>query len=210
MILLVALLLQEPAEVLNKLAERMKDAKTMTCQVRQVRKTALVERPLVSSGTMAYRREPGRLVFRLTEPRTSEIHMDRRIYQVYRPDEKRLERTEFGSEDVSGKILMMFEPKADELGKTFAIRGGGAKDGLIEVRLESSDEKVRKRLRKIVLTLGEADGALRSLSYTDGEGDDVKFDLSDVEINSALAPDLFALKVPEGTRVLRNSLPQDK
>jgi outer membrane lipoprotein-sorting protein len=195
---------------LKKLSEKMREARTLSARVVQTRRTELTDKPITSSGRMYYRRDPARLVFHLTEPRKAEIHMDRTSYQVFRPDEKRLERTDFGNEDVTGKILMMFEPKADELGKTFAIRGGEKKDGRIEVRLESSDEKVRKRLRKIVLTIGEADGALRSLSYTDGEGDDVTFDLSDVEINSALAPDLFALKVPEGTRVLRNSLPQDK
>ena len=195
---------------LRKLAEKMREARTLSARVVQTRRTELTDKPITSSGRMYYRRDPARLVFHLTEPRKAEIHMDRTSYQVFRPDEKRLERTDFGNEDVTGKILMMFEPKADELGKTFAIRGGEKKDGRIEVRLESSDEKVLKRLRKIVLTIGEADGALRSLSYTDGEGDEVTFDLSDVEINSALAPDLFALKVPEGTRVLRHTLPQDK
>ncbi|RPH37156.1 MAG: outer membrane lipoprotein carrier protein LolA [Planctomycetota bacterium] len=195
---------------LRKLADRMREARTLSARVVQTRRTELTDKPITSSGLMYYRRDPARLVFHLAEPRKAEIHMDRTSYQVYRPDEKRLERTDFGNEDVSGKILMMFEPKTDELGKTFSIRGGGVKDGLIDVRLESSDEKVRKRLRKIVLQIAEADGALRSLAYTDGEGDEVKFELSDVDINPALAPETFTLKVPEGTRVLRHSLPQDK
>jgi outer membrane lipoprotein-sorting protein len=198
------------AAALRKLSEKMREARTLSARVVQTRRTELMDKPITSSGLMYYRRDPARLVFHLAEPRKAEIHMDRTSYQVFRPDEKRLERTDFGNEDVSGKILMMFEPKADELGKTFAIRGGTAKDGLIEVRLESSDEKVRKRLRKIVLLIAEADGALRSLAYTDGEGDEVKFDLSDVAINAAIAPEVFTLKVPEGTRVLRHSLPPDK
>ena len=159
---------------------------------------------------MYYRREPARLVFLLTEPRKAEIHMDRTSYQVYRPDEKRLERTDFTGEDVSGKILMAFEPKTDEVGKAFVIRGGESRDGKIEVRLESSDEKVRKRLRRVSLTIAEADGALQRIVYVDGEGDEVQFDLSDVALNPELSPDVFTLKTPEGTRVLRRSLPADK
>ena len=197
-------------EALRKLSAKMREARTLSARVVQTRRTELTDKPITSSGRMYYRRDPARLVFHLDEPRKAVVHMDRTSYQVYRPDEQRLERTDFGNEDVSGKILMMFEPKADELGTTFVIRGGGAKDGLIEVRLESSDEKVRKRLRKIALTIGEADGGLRSLAYTDGEGDEVKFDLSDVAINPDLAPEIFTLKVPEGTRVLRHTLPQDK
>jgi outer membrane lipoprotein-sorting protein len=194
----------------KKLAERFKDLRTLSAKVVQKRRTDLMDKPLLSSGTMYYRREPARLVFLLIEPRKAEIHMDRSSYQVYRPDEKRLERTEFTGEDVSGKILMAFEPKTDEVGKAFVIRGGESRDGAIEVRLESSDEKVRKRLRSVTLTIAEADGALRRIVYVDGEGDEVQFDLSEVALNPELAPEVFTLKIPEGTRVLRRSLPADK
>jgi outer membrane lipoprotein-sorting protein len=211
-----AALSQEPAAdsaakaALQKLAGRFKEARTLSANVVQSRRTELLDKPITSSGKMFYRRDPARLVFQLAEPRKAEIHMDKTSYQVYRPDEKRLEMTEFGSSDLSAKILMVFDPKPDEIGKAFAIRGGESRDGLIEVRLESSDEKIRKRLQKVQLTIVEADGALRRISYTDGEGDEVSFDLSEVAINPELAAGLFALKVPEGTRVLRRALPQDK
>ncbi len=194
----------------KKLAERFKDLRTLSAKVVQKRRSDLMDKPLTSSGTMYYRREPGRLVFLLTEPRKAEIHMDRSSYQVYRPDEKRLERTDFTGEDVSGKILMAFEPKTDDVGKAFAIRGGESRDGAIDVRLESSDEKVKKRLRSVTLTVAEADGALRRIVYVDGEGDEVQFDLAEVALNPELSPEVFVLKIPEGTRVLRRSLPADK
>jgi outer membrane lipoprotein-sorting protein len=191
---------------LRKLSAKLKDARTLSARVVQHRKTELTEKPITSSGMMYYRRDPARLVFHLTEPRKAEIHMDRGSYQVYRPDEKRLERTDFENEEVTAKILMVFEPKPDDLGKTFTIKAGAAKDGRLEVTLESSDPKVRKRLRKIVLTVAEADGALHNLAYTDGEGDEVRFELSDVAINPDLSADLFTLKVPEGTRVIRRTM----
>jgi outer membrane lipoprotein-sorting protein len=195
---------------LKKLAERLKEAKTLSARVVQHRRTELLDQPIDSSGMMYYRREPARLVFLLTEPRKAEIHMDRTSYQVYRPDEKRLERTDFGGEDVSGKILMVFEPKTEELGKAFAVRGGESVDGQIEVRLEPSDEKVRKRLRRVALRIVEADGALRRLTYVDADGDEVTFDLSDVAINPELPADRFILQTPEGTRVIRRTVAADK
>jgi outer membrane lipoprotein carrier protein len=203
-----------PADVaakaaLRKLADRFKEARTLSARVTQSRKTELLEKPLISTGMMYYRRDPARMVFRLTEPRKAEIHMDRTSYQVYRPDEKRLERTDFENDDVTGKILMVFEPKPDDLGRTFAIRGGESKDGRIEVKLEPSDEKVRRRLKRVSLTIAEADGALHRLSYFDGEGDEVTLDLSDVAINPDLSADLFTLQVPEGTRVLRRTVKKE-
>src|SRR6185295_5894969 len=208
MVVLVAAMQDTAADVaakaaLKKLAERFKEARTLSARVSQSRRSELLDKPLVSSGMMYYRRDPARLVFRLTEPRKAEVHMDRTSYQVYRPEEKRLERTDFENDEVTGKILMVFEPKPDDLGKTFAVRGGESKDGRIEVRLEPADEKVRRRLKRVSLTIAEADGALHRLSYFDGEGDEVTLDLSDVAINPDLSADLFTLQVPEGTRVLR-------
>jgi outer membrane lipoprotein carrier protein len=194
----------------QKLADKFKGVRTLSAKVVQNRRTELLDKPVTSTGSMYYRRDPAKLVFHMSEPRKAEIHMDRTSYQVYRPDEKRVERTDFGGEDVTSKILMVFEPKPDEVGKAFTIRGSESRDGQIEVRLESSDEKVRKRLRKVTLTIVEADGALKRISYVDGEGDEVQFDLADVVINPELSPDLFTLKVPEGTRVLRHSLPAYK
>lgn len=195
---------------LEKLAAKMKDVRTLTAKVVQSRKTELLDKPIVSSGTMAYRRTPARLVFHLTEPRRAEIHLDQTSYQVYRPDEKRLERIDFAGEDVTSKILMVFEPKADDIGKAFTVRGGASKDGAIEVHLDSTNEQLRKRMKKIVLTVAEADGALRRIAYTDSEGDEIQFDLSEVVVNPELAAELFTLKTPEGTRVLRRTVALDK
>jgi outer membrane lipoprotein-sorting protein len=194
----------------KKLGERFKDLRTLSAKIVQIRRTELLDKPLTSSGTMYYRREPARMVFRLTEPRKAEIHLDRTSYQVYRPDEKRLERFDFSGGDLSGKILMAFEPRTDEVGKAFVLHGGQSRDGTIEVRLESSDEKVRKRLRSVTLWLAQADGALHRIVYVDGGGDEVEFDLSDVALNPELAPEVFALKIPEGTRVLERPVPADK
>lgn len=214
--LLVLLAAQEtPADAaakaaLQKLTAKMKDVRTLTADVLQSRKTELLEKPIVSSGTLAYRREPARLVFRLSAPRKAEIHLDPTSYQVYRPDEKRLERIDFEAGDVTAKILMVFEPRSDELAKAFTVKGGASRDGAIDVRLESADEAFRKRLKSIVLTIDEADGGLRRIAYRDAEGDEVDFELSKVALNPELPADAFELRTPEGTRVLRRTVARDK
>lgn len=200
--LLLALLLQDPAaEALKRLGERMKDVRTLTCGIRQVRKTALVEQPLVSAGTMSYRRDPGRLVFRLTEPRTSEIHMDRGAYQVYRPDEKRLERLEFEDDVLTGQLLTLFDPKPEAMGKTFKMSMSG--DDILLVPL---DEKVKKRLASLTLTLKDVE--IRRIRYVQADGDEVAFEMSDVKLNPELPASAFELRVPEGTRVLIHKVPR--
>ena len=195
---------------LKKLAARMRDARTLTANVVQSRKTELLDKPIVSSGSMAYRRDPAQLMFRLTEPRRAEILLDRSSYQVYRPDERRLERIDFEGEDVTSRILLVFEPKSEELGKAFRVTGREPRDGRIDVVLEASDERVRKRMKQIVLTVAEADGALSRIAYVDAEGDEVQFELSQVVVNPDLPPEAFALRVPEGTRILRRTVKPEK
>ena len=214
--LLVLLPAQErPADAvadaaLKKLAARMRDARTLTARVVQSRKTELLDKPIVSSGSMAYRRDPAQLVFRLTEPRRAEILLDKTSYQVYRPDERRLERIDFEGEDVTSRILMVFEPKAEDVGKAFRVTGRDPRDGRIDVVLEASDERVRARMKQIVLTVAEADGALSRIAYVDAEGDEVQFELSQVAVNPELPGDTFSLKVPEGTRILRRTVKPEK
>jgi len=196
----------DPARAaLQKLADRLKDVKTLSAKVVQSRKTALLDAPLVSSGTLLYRREPARLVFRMTEPRVTEIHLDRTAYQVYRPDEKRLERIEFENGALMSRLLLVFEPKTDEIGKAFSVRKGAPLKGETEILLEASDEKVRKHLNRLSLVLDDADATLKRIAYIDGEGDEVRFELSDLKLNPELGEAAFELKVPEGTRILKHA-----
>jgi len=195
---------------LQKLSARLKDAKTLSAKVVQSRKTALLEAPIVSSGTLYYRREPARLVFHLRSPKESRIHLDAAAYQVYRPDEKRLERIEFEDQAITGKLLMVFQPKSDEIGKAFSMKKAASKAGEIEILLEPSDEKIRKRLSRLALTLDEKESMLKRIATTDADGDEVTFDLSEVTVDPALDPSIFELRVPEGTRVLKHSAKLEK
>lgn len=195
---------------LQKLCDRFRDLRFLSAGVVQTRRTELLDRPIVSSGKLYYRRDPARLVFQLGEPRKVEIHMDRTSYQVYRADERRLERFEFGADGPSAAILMVFEPKMEALEKNFSVRGGGVKDGVREVALDTTDERLKKRLKGIVLRIAESDATLRGMSYTDAEGDDVRFELSDVALNAELEPSRFDLKTADGTRVILQSLKPDK
>lgn len=201
----------DPAQAaLKRLAERFKDAKTLSAKMVQSRKTAILDQPIVSSGTLFYRREPGRLVFRMTEPRVTEIHVDKSAYQVYRPDEKRLERIEFENDAVLGRLLMVFEPRSEEIGKAFRVSKGEGAKGEIEILLEALDEKVKKRLTRISLSLDEKDASLKRITTVDAEGDEVRLELSELKLNPELDAAAFELKVPEGTRILKRAVKLEK
>lgn len=196
-------------EALARLGARLKEARTLSARIVQERKTALLEEPLRSSGTLYYRREPARLVLVLTDPRPATVHLDRSSYQVYRPDEKRLERFDFEDPEMGPRLLAAFEPRSEEVGKVFTARLGQAGPGEVEIVLEPRDPKLARRLRRLVLGT-DPEGLLRRIVFTDPEGDEVTFTLSEVALNPELPSGLFELRVPEGTRILRHSVPADK
>lgn len=197
---LLLLLLQAdgPLEPLRALGERMKEARTLTAKIAQKRTTALLGDPLVSSGTMYYRRDPGRLVFHLESPRRTVIHMDREAYQVWRPEEKRLERIDFENDELAARLLMVFDPQPDRLQSAFdATREGG------EIRLAPRDEAARKRLSLLALTLSSDGRSLSRIRYVEADGDEVVFDLSDVRLNPEIPPSVWTLEVPPDAKVFR-------
>ena len=193
-------------EALRRLSARLEKAETLSCKMTQSRTTALLEKPLVSKGTLYYRRNPGRLVFRLTEPRTTEIHLDRTTYQVYRPSENRLERTKFEDEAIGAHLLDVFRPKVESIEKRFTVKATAKEDGETEIHLVPTDDKIRRRLAALTLTVHGPDATLRRIVTTDADGDTVRLDLTDLSINPQLPKETFDLKVPEGTRVLQHSV----
>jgi outer membrane lipoprotein-sorting protein len=197
-------------DALRKLAERFRDAKTLSAKVVQSRRTSLLREAIMSSGMLYYRRDPARLVFRLSEPRTTEIHLDRSAYQVFRPEAKRLERMEFEEGTAAARLLMLFDPKPEEIEKAFALSSAPAAEGETETLLEPKDDRARRRLRRLSLTLATKDGALRRITVTDADGDETRFDLSALELNPDLPPKTFGLELPEGTRVLRHAVKEEK
>lgn len=196
-------------EALARLGARLKEARTLSARVVQERKTALLEEPLRSSGTLYYRREPARLVLQLSDPRPVTVHLDRSSYQVYRPDEKRLERFDFEDPEMGPRLLAAFEPRSEDVGKAFTVRRGEAGPGEVEIVLEPRDPKLARRVRRLVLRT-DPEGLLRRIVFTDPDGDEVTFLLSDVKLNPEIPADTFELGVPEGTRILRHSVPAEK
>ena len=196
----------EAQETLRKLSARLEKAETLSCKVKQSRTTALLLKPLVSSGMLFYRRKPGRLVFRLTDPRTTEIHLDRKTYQVYRPAEKRLERTVFEGEALGAHLLEIFKPRVETIKKRFTLTASEGKDGETVIRMVPTDEKLRKRLTALTITVHDADATLRQIVITDPDGDTIRMDLTDLKINPKLQKKTFELIVGPGTRVLRHVL----
>lgn len=83
---------REGEALLDALIATQRDMAQMTADYVQYRSSKLLTKPLESRGRLAFRREPGCVVFRVTSPRESVVRLDTENYEVWHPDRNRLER----------------------------------------------------------------------------------------------------------------------
>ena len=195
---------------LRKMADRFRKAESLTGSFTQRRRTALLDEPMTSSGMLYYRRAPETLVFALEKPRRTEVHIDITSYQVWRPDERQLERFVFEDRDVLRGIFTAFNPELERIGALFKVELAEQKQGCSRVSITPLEVKVQRFFSRLWLTLQDSDGALRGLSLREAEGDDVEFELGELALNASVPPALFDLKIPEGTRVLEHRVKKDE
>jgi outer membrane lipoprotein-sorting protein len=107
-------------------------------------------------------------------------------------------------------LFMAFNPDIAKIQRSCAVRLKDHRDGVVVVGLEPTDPKSRRFFTTLTLSIAEADGTLRGISYKDADGDDVQFELTDVQIGPDLPAETFQLKVPDGVRVLTHKIKADK
>lgn len=204
----------EPKVWIGRWAERCKGVRTISADFVQDRKSPLLDEPVRSSGRLSYRREKEKLALVIQKPRNSVVHLDRGSYQVYRPEDKQLEQYEVEEAGRGHLLFMVFNPNMEELEKCFTVKSGARTEGQVEVVLEPTDKKYLRILNRVTLILTDAGDAtkvsIKSLAYTDTEGEEVRWDLAQLAINPDVPADAFELKIPEGTRVLKHRAKADK
>ncbi len=202
LLLLAACLLQEatPLEKLAALEAATKDARTMSVEFVQLRKTPLMDEAIRSTGSIHYRREPLRLVFAMD---TSQIHVEERVYQVYRPAEKQLEIVEFEDPDRLRWMFLAFRPEVEQVKKAFAVKPGEAASQIV---LDPTSDGVRRVLTRLQLTLSTEGTALSKVEYTNAESEEVAFELSGRRLDPELKPGTFELNPPDDVRIIRRKI----
>jgi hypothetical protein len=211
-------------ELLRGHAKASKSVKVLVADYVQTRTTALSKKPLRSSGSFLFRRKPACVVFRAEKPRASIIRLTKELYEVFRPQRKRLERFTLQGPDLSLGLFAAVGGDADRLLADFGIAGFLVAEIAAEGReapvatgavtaaisLVPKDRETRERLRELVVTfavVAKAEGnpvvTLRSVAYRDHSLDLVAIELRNVRSNPKDAPSV-AFDVPKDTRVIEH------
>lgn len=200
----------EAKAALDALARTHDAAKLLRADYVQERTTPLRKKPLVSQGTLWFRAEPACIVFAVAEPKQARIRLDVRAYEVFRPEQRQLERFLLASSDLPNALFGSLRSKWSDLQERLHFAGAtlDASGKTLAIRFVPRDESVRPYLTGLELVVASDGSALREVSYVDGQGDRVRIVLSGLQLDPKPAEAPFDAKVPEGTAVLEHAATQ--
>ena len=213
----------EATKLLARYAEQSQGVEVLVADYIQRRTTTLSKKPLLSSGGFVFVRDPACVVFRANMPRQSVVRLTSKIYEVFRPRRKRLERFSMGGLDLAQGLFAAVGGDAKQLLKDFNILAFSSTDSktgpktepeqaesstpsIATIRLVPKNKLMRERLRELLIQLhvtaaSESEVALRSVSYRDQSGDLVEIELAKVRKNPKDPPPA-KINVPSDTRIL--------
>jgi len=191
-------------------AERSRGMKVLVASYEQTRTTRLSSKPLVSRGTFLFERDPACVVFRATAPRVSVVRLRPSLYEVFRPEQKRLERFHLGGPELAQGLFAAIGGDAELLLREFAVQACGpdpAAPANTLLVLLPRREAVQERLLELRLSLRTKGGELAAVAYRDPGGDLVEIALREVAIDPDQPPS-SEFEVPEGTKVVEHAPPE--
>lgn len=200
----------EGTALLQRLAKAHADVQQITANYVQRRMTKLVKKPLVSSGTLAFRHAPGCVVFRVVAPRVAVIRLDSLHYEVYREEQQRLERFILPSDEMPRLLFDALSLTEAKLRDRFEVAGCDPvadQPTRRRVRLIPNDQKTRRVAAEVSLLIDTTSAALCGFGYTDPRGDTVDVELSDVKTPKDPAAGTFEIDVPKDTKVTVQKIP---
>jgi hypothetical protein len=182
------------------------EVKDLTANFKRENFTALMKRPLVSTGTIKIR--GGAALWDTVEP-ASVMRVDQREMRMYYVEQKVVEVYAIGQK--MGPLAASPFPRLALIKPHFSFERG-AVEGLlpagvdaskyVAVRMRPLDDEMRKHIDEVTVLLEIATGLVLRAQTIDPDGDRVVLTFSDMKVNTGLAARDLEMKVPEGVRVV--------
>lgn len=188
---------------LTEIDQRAGQIKSLSAHFDQQKFTALLRKPLESSGRI---RIKGPVIrWDTAQPEPSVLLIDQGEARIYYPNQKTLEIYPLDKRlaDLAASPL----PRLDVLKERFSIeqipvadldKSASAKD-FIALRLTPKDSSIAEHVRQVRVLLDVSKAYIMKAEVTDGDGDRTVLSFKDVQLNADLGD--LALVVPPGTAV---------
>jgi outer membrane lipoprotein-sorting protein len=184
--------------------------KDLSARFEQDKFTALLKKPLISTGTV---RCAGSVIRWDTEkPQPCTLYADQSRLILYYPGQK-LEEI-YAIDQRLGDLLSSPLPRLGTIEKHFSIEPATADDlagGMAQavathpeaviLRLTPSDAELARHIQRVVVALDPSTGLTLVVQTTDSDGDRTQITFSDLRTNSGIDAASLALNVPSDTTV---------
>jgi outer membrane lipoprotein-sorting protein len=195
--------LKKQLEAIDARAAKIKD---FTSDFRQEKFTALLKKPLVSTGTV---RVAGPVIrWDTKQPEAAVLHSDGKEVRMFYPEQKLLEI--YWIDQRLGELASSPLPRLKTLRQHFTIERGDGKGfsapknrEVLPLRLVPSEESLREHVQAVNVLLDVRAAHILELEIIDADGDRTHVSFSAVRLDTGLKPDDLDLDVPEDTTVSR-------
>jgi outer membrane lipoprotein carrier protein len=202
---------QSTDELIRTIDEQQRKIETFSAQFNQKKETALVKKPLISSGRVKFKR-PGLIHWNYVEPERIEVAIDGQGIWIYYPGSFQAEKYSLGR---NKRITQSLEPLLAIFQKTFGqLSGDYAVDYkgletkfLHHFLLHPRDERTKNFLSAVDLWIDKTSGAIIRFKMVESNGDRLNLEFYNFQINPPLNDDDLKIKIPPSVRVLEQSMP---
>ena len=202
---------QDVQELIGVIDGQQKKIQTLAAGFSQKKETSLAKGPLVSSGTVKFKR-PDRVHFIYSKPEQMEMALEGKTIWIYYPIRSQAEKYSFAG---NKRITQYLEPVTGIFQKTFAqlaetyhiVYQGFASDRLYRFRLQPKEEKVQRFLSRVDVWIDKASGAILRFEMIEASKDRLELEFKDLQINPPLKDEDLAIRIPSTVKVLEQISP---
>jgi outer membrane lipoprotein-sorting protein len=199
---------QDPAlnKQLEEIDARGAKIKDFTSDFRQEKFTALLKKPLVSSGVV---RVSGPVIrWDTKQPETEVLYSDGKEVRMYYPAQKLLEI--YAIDQRLGELASSPLPRLQTLREHFTMEKSDGKRfhppkdrQVLPLRLVPREEALRQHVDEVDVLLDVTAAHILELEIVDADGDRTHVTFSGFKLDTGVTPDDLKLTVPAGTIVSR-------
>jgi outer membrane lipoprotein-sorting protein len=202
----------DPAPDIDKLLDdwqkKVAELKSFKARFRQEKRVSFMKRPLVSSGTLAYRDR--RLLWKTEQPTPSWLALDAHEVRIYTPEFNTLEITPLlgGALPAQGGFPGLSGDPA-QLRRDYAatLLPGEEKSKDLRVRLVPRTEEMKKQVQQVEVTFSET-FEVKAWRLVRANGDELTLTMSDFVANAPVDDKDLTIDVPADVKIVRIGEPR--
>jgi outer membrane lipoprotein carrier protein len=201
---------QDTAELMRNIDEQQKKIQTLQADFSQKRETALAKKPLISSGTVKFKR-PDRVRWAYARPERVDIASNGKEIWLYYPQRGQAERYLLSRgkrlAQYMEPLMSIFEKPFAQLASEYDVTYQGRAGSVHQFRLRPKRGKVQEVITQVDLGIDSTSGAIVTLTVAETSGDRLTLEFKKMQINLPLSEDDLDVKMSPSTRVQDQSLP---